>query len=310
MKIVFMGTPEFAVSSLAILHQAGYEIAAVVSVPDKPSGRGLKLTPSPVAEYASTHNIPLFKPEKLRSKKFVAALNALEADLFVVVAFRMLPEMVWKIPKIGTFNLHASLLPNYRGAAPINWAIANGETVSGITTFFIDNQIDTGNILLQEAVEIPTEWNVGDLHDALKEVGAKLVLKTVQQIEAGTIEAKPQDANMISQYAPKIFREHCQIDWSQTAEKVHNLVRGMSPYPAAFTFINGKQMKIFKTRISENTENTAFGTIIRNEKNTEMKIACADKYLEIIELQPESKKRMGASDYLRGVQGHSLSVTI
>lgn len=301
-----MGTPEFAVASLEILHKAGYEIAAVVSVPDKPSGRGLKLTPSPVSAYANEHNLPLLKPEKLRSKKFIAALKEFEADLFVVVAFRMLPEVVWTIPTIGTFNLHGSLLPNYRGAAPLNWAIANGETVSGVTTFFIDNQIDTGNILLQDSIEIPAEWNVGDLHDALKEVGAKLVLKTVKQIEAGTIEAKPQDASIISQYAPKIFREHCQIDWSQPAEKVHNLVRGMSPYPTAFTFINGKQMKIFKTRIAENTENTPFGTIIRNEKGTEMKIACADKYLEIIELQPESKKRMSAGDYLRGVQGELI----
>ena len=303
MKIIFMGTPEFAVSSLEILHKAGYEIAAVISVPDKPSGRGLKLAPSPVSAYATEHNLPLLKPEKLRSKKLAAKLAKFEADLFVVVAFRMLPESIWKIPKIGTFNLHGSLLPNYRGAAPLNWAIANGETISGVTTFFIDNQIDTGNILLQESIEIPAEWNVGDLHDALKEVGAKLVLETVRQIEAGTIEAKPQNPEIISQYAPKIFREHCQIDWSQPAEKVHNLVRGMSPYPTAFTFINGKQMKIFKTRVGAEVGEIPFGTIVRNEKNTEMKIACADKYLEIIELQPESKKRMNVGDYLRGIQG-------
>lgn len=303
MKIIFMGTPDFAVASLAILHESGYEIVAVVTVPDKPLGRGLKLGASPVKAYALAHNLPILQPEKLRNEEFIAELQRLAPDLAVVVAFRMLPEAVWRIPKLGTFNLHASLLPNYRGAAPINWAVANGEKVSGVTTFFIDKQIDTGELLFQEKVEIPAEWNAGNLHDALMEMGSKLVLSTVQAIAQNEIHPIPQDDSQALHHAPKIFKEHCQLNWHEPAEKVHNLVRGMSPFPTAFTVWDNKNVKIYETkRIYEPvSSDTSVGEIWVNEKKTSLKIACADEWLEIISLQPESKKRMGAGDFIRGL---------
>lgn len=304
MKIIFMGTPEFAVKSLSILHENGYDIVAVVTVPDKPVGRGLKLGASPVKEYALTHNLPVLQPEKLRNEEFVAELQRLQPDLAVVVAFRMLPEVVWRIPKLGTFNLHASLLPNYRGAAPINWAVANGETVSGVTTFFIDKQIDTGELLFQEKVEIPATWNAGDLHDELMQVGAKLVLKTVQSIERGNIQPLPQDDSQAIHHAPKIFKENCEINWVQPAKKIHDFVRGMSPFPTAYTFFEGKMLKIYETKITNEPVNkdTNPHTFLINEKRTVLKVACNDEWLELLVVQPESKKRMGAADFLRGLR--------
>ncbi|MFN0202112.1 MAG: methionyl-tRNA formyltransferase [Bacteroidia bacterium] len=301
MKIVFMGTPAFAVASLAILKEAGYEIAAVVTVPDKPVGRGLKLGASAVKQYAEANQLPVLQPEKLRDVAFVEALKALDADLFVVVAFRMLPEIVWRLPKKGTFNLHASLLPNYRGAAPINWAVANGEKETGVTTFFIDQQIDTGSILLQEKVAIPEEWDAGNLHDTLMEVGAKLVLTTVEGVEAGTLQPSPQDESQILHHAPKIFNEHCKLDWSKSAETVHNLVRGMSPFPTTWTMMNGKHVKVYQTKIGEETDLPA-GTVIREDKNKGLKIACADRFVHLLSLQMEGKKRMTPIDFLNGLK--------
>ncbi len=229
MRIVFMGTPDFAVPSLDILVKAGYEIGAVVTVPDKPAGRGQKLRPSPIKAYAESASLPILQPVKLRDPAFIQALQDLQPDLMVVVAFRMLPEMVWSIPRIGTFNLHASLLPDYRGAAPINWVIINGETRTGATTFFIDKQIDTGNMLLKTALDIPLDWTAGDLHDALMVQGAELVLETVKGIAAGQLEAKPQDDSLFQHHAPKIFKENCQINWAQPAQQVYNFIRGLSP---------------------------------------------------------------------------------
>lgn len=298
-----MGTPEFAVNSLSILHENGYNIVAVVTVPDKPVGRGLKLGISPVKEYALAHNLAVLQPEKLKNAEFIAELQRLQPDLAVVVAFRMLPEVVWRIPKLGTFNLHASLLPNYRGAAPINWAVINGETVSGVTTFFIDKQIDTGELLFQEKVEIPAAWNVGNLHDALMQVGAKWVLKTVQAIEKGGIQPIPQADSQAIHHAPKIFKENCEINWQQPAQKVHDFVRGMSPFPTAFTVWEGKMLKIYETRLTDepvSAENA--GKFFINEKKTSLKIACTDFWLEVLSVQPESKKRMGAGDFLRGLR--------
>lgn len=302
MKILFMGTPEFAVATLDSLYKAGHDIVGVVTVPDKPVGRGLKLGASPVKVYAETHNLPLFQPEKLRNPAFISEIEALEPDIAVVVAFRMLPEIVWRLPKLGTLNLHASLLPDYRGAAPINWAVANGEKFSGITTFFIDKEIDTGNLLLQEKVEIPDEWDAGNLHDALMEKGAELVLKTVQQIQAGSLVPQPQNAALARHIAPKIQKEDCRINWEKSAEEIHNFVRGMSPFPGAFTTINGKIVKIFQTEIQRETETILpAGKIQISLKKDEIRVATHSGGLIIKDLQLEGKKRMKAEDLLRGL---------
>lgn len=302
MKILFMGTPEFAVATLDSLYKAGYDIVGVVTVPDKPVGRGLKLGASPVKIYAETHNLRLFQPEKLRNPEFISEIEALEPDVAVVVAFRMLPEIVWRLPKLGTLNLHASLLPDYRGAAPINWAVANGEKFSGITTFFIDKEIDTGNLLLQEKVEIPEEWNAGNLHDALMEKGAELVLKTVQQIQTGNLVPQPQNAALARHIAPKIQKEDCRINWAKSAEEIHNFVRGMSPFPGAFTTINGKIIKIFQTEIQRETETILpAGKIQISLKKDKIWVATHSGGLIIKDLQLEGKKRMKAGDLLRGL---------
>lgn len=302
MKILFMGTPEFAVATLDTLYKAGHDIVGVVTVPDKPVGRGLKLAASPVKVYAETHNLRLFQPEKLRNPEFIQDITHLQPDIAVVVAFRMLPEIVWRLPKLGTLNLHASLLPDYRGAAPINWAVANGEKISGITTFFIDKEIDTGNLLLQEKVEISDEWDAGNLHDALMEKGANLVLKTVEQIQAGNIQPQPQNPALARHIAPKIQKEDCRINWEKTAKEIHNFVRGMSPFPGAFTTINGKIVKIFKTEIQEETENILpAGKIQISLKKDKLWVATHSGSLIIKDLQLEGKKRMKAEDLLRGL---------
>lgn len=306
LRIVFLGTPEFAVESLDKLYTNGYNIVGVVTMPDKPAGRGHKMLRSPVKQYAEAHGLHLMQPIKLKSPEFVDELRSLNADLFVVIAFRMLPEVVWTMPRLGTFNLHASLLPDYRGAAPINWAVINGEKVTGVTTFFLQHAIDTGDIIDRVSVEINDDDNVGDVHDRLMHLGADLTLKTVEAIVSGTLTTTPQ-ADLLTdgrqpKEAPKIFKDTCRLDWSETAEKVHNLVRGLSPYPAAWTEIvlpDGKPLnvKIFTTKPGPSTQ-LAPGTV--KIDGDRLFIACSDNLLEILSLQLAGKRRMTAAEFMRG----------
>lgn len=302
MRILFMGTPEFAVATLEKLVGSGHEVVGVVTIPDKPMGRGLQLGQSAVKKYAVAQGLHVLQPEKLRDPAFVEALHALQPDLAVVVAFRMLPEIVWSLPKLGTINLHASLLPQYRGAAPINWAIIRGETQSGVTTFFINEEIDKGNLLMQAAVDIPADWNAGNLHDALMAVGADLVLQTVDALQAGKLQAKPQLPTDDLKTAPKIHKEDCKIDWQKSAHEIHNLVRGMSPYPAAFTTVNGKILKIFSTEIESSVlELAEIGDVYISDKKEKLIVKTGEGLLKINELQLEGKKRMQVQDLLRGL---------
>lgn len=310
LKIVFFGTPEFAVASLDRLVKDGRDIAAVVTMPDKTAGRGHKLLQSDVKQYAVEHGLRVLQPEKLKSPEFVATLREIGADLFIVIAFRMLPEVVWTMPPMGTFNLHASLLPRYRGAAPINWAVINGETETGVTTFFLKHEIDTGDIIEQRRVEILSSDNVGDVHDKLMALGADMVSHTVSQLEAGNVVPVPQPEGEFVP-APKIFKETCRINWKDSCTKIHNLVRGLSPYPAAWCEMEesrnrGKHsdIKIFKTACCLPCEVAADVTGMQPgdvyiEKNR-LFIKASDSLLEIIELQPAGKKRMEASAFLRG----------
>lgn len=295
-----MGTPEFAVASLDALRSDGQEIAAVVTAPDKPAGRGRQVQPSAVKAYAQAQGLTLLQPERLKSPAFLDALRALEPDLAVVVAFRMLPEAVWRIPRLGTFNLHASLLPDYRGAAPINWAIINGETRSGATTFLIDREIDTGSLLLQEAVDIPLHWNAGDLHDALMTLGARLVVETVHGLGAGTLAARPQDAALFQHPAPKLFPEDGCIRWEQPAEQVYNRIRGLSPYPAAWTRLDGKLFKVYAASRTGLAAGAAPGTL--QPERDRLLAHCADEWLQLDSVQLEGKKRMSAAEFLRGIK--------
>lgn len=298
MRIIFMGTPEFAVPSLDILHKNGHEILAVVTVPDKAAGRGRKIRTSAIKDYALEHGLKVLQPIKLRDPAFIQALSDLQPELMVVVAFRMLPEIVWSIPSIGTFNLHASLLPDYRGAAPINWVIINGEEETGATTFFIDKKIDTGNLLMQSKTSIPKTWTAGDLHDDLMLKGAKLVLETTEALAFGSVEAKAQDNSLFKHHAPKIFKEDCRIDWTREVEDVYNFTRGLSPFPTAWTKLGEKVLKIYKTEIAHLHGGNLPGSI-RVEDNR-LFISCSDGLLEIHELQLEGKKRMKTEDFLRG----------
>lgn len=293
-----MGTPAFAVDSLDILVQNGYDIAAVVTAPDKPSGRGQKINMSAVKEYAIAHEILVLQPTKLKDEEFIQSLKDLNANLFVVVAFRMLPEVVWSMPELGTFNLHASLLPQYRGAAPINWAIINGETKTGVTTFFLQQEIDTGDILMSESIDILPEDNLATLHEKLMKLGAELTLKTVQAIENNDIHPQAQSKEP-SKPAPKIFKEDCLLDFNESVTKVHNQVRGMSPFPAAFTHLDDKILKIFKTEIQKIHGDVPNGTFDSDEK-TYLRIKCEDGWLNILELQLEGKKRMDIVSFLKG----------
>lgn len=247
LRIVFMGTPEFAVASLDALVKAGCTIVGVVTAPDKPAGRGMKLTESAVKQYAIAHQLPVLQPEKLKAENFLEELKLLKADIQVVVAFRMLPEVVWNMPAMGTINLHGSLLPQYRGAAPINWAVINGEKQTGVTTFRLQHAIDTGNILLQESFAIGENETAGEVHDRMKEIGARLLVETIRGLAAGTITEQPQQIEGSVRHAPKIFTETCRIDFTQSTEQVHNLIRGLSPFPGAFTNLQGKMLKIFRT---------------------------------------------------------------
>lgn len=303
LKIVFFGTPEFAVASLDRLVSNGYNVAAVVTMPDKIAGRGHKMIKSDVKVYAEEHGLPLLQPEKLKNPEFVDRLREIDADLFIVIAFRMLPEVVWAMPRLGTFNLHGSLLPKYRGAAPINRAIMNGEKETGITTFFLKHEIDTGDMIEQRSTPIEDCDNAGTVHDRLMEMGAEMVESTVKSILDGTLETRPQpEGEFIG--APKIFKEDCAIDWNKQALNIHNQVRGLSPYPAAFTLVedaNGKEFtaKIFETALTgKNNGNHEPGEVIIEGKR--MFAATGDELLEILSLQPAGKKRMETSAFLLG----------
>lgn len=301
MRIIFMGTPDFAVASLKALIEAGEEVVAVVTGPDKPAGRGQKLHESAVKKFAVSQNIPVLQPVKLRDPEFLAELKSFNADLQVVVAFRMLPELVWNMPEKGTINVHASLLPNYRGAAPINHAIINGEKKSGVTTFLLQHEIDTGNILFSTEVEILDNDNAGDLHDKLMLAGAELLIRTVNAIKKNDIHPIPQDSidTESLKHAPKIFKEDCLINWENDSEKIYNLIRGLSPYPTAFTHIDGKVLKIYESEIIIEKHDLKPGTYISDGKN-ELKFATKDGFLKLLEIQIEGKKRMSVSDFLRG----------
>ena len=304
MRIVFMGTPEFAVASLDALLQAGSNVVAVITAPDKPAGRGQKLSESAVKQFALAKGLPVLQPEKLKDPAFLAELSALKADLQVVVAFRMLPEVVWNMPPKGTINLHASLLPHYRGAAPINWAIMNGETESGVTTFFLKHEIDTGDVLFAERVEILDTDTAGHLHDKLMATGASLLVHTVQAIAKGAYNEQPQAALVNGQdikHAPKIFKEDCLINWNFSARQVYNHIRGLSPYPTAYTMLNDKVFKIFAARLDDTAPNTAPGTFVTDNK-TYLKFACTNGFISVTDVQLEGKKRMGIEEFLRGVR--------
>ncbi|MFY8020809.1 MAG: methionyl-tRNA formyltransferase [Bacteroidia bacterium] len=298
MRIVFFGTPEFAVHSLQALIDAGVNVVAVVTAPDKPAGRGMNLQSSAVKICAVKNSIPVLQPIKLKDPDFVKELASYQADLQIVIAFRMLPEIVWNMPPKGTMNLHASLLPDYRGAAPINWAIINGETKSGVCTFFLKHEIDTGDILLSREVTITPTMLAGELHDILMHTGAELVIESVRKVESGHYAGIPQSSSS-NKIAPKIFKEHCLIHFNQPAEKVYNLIRGMSPYPAAYFQLNGKNMKVFKAEIVKSNRVLEAGSI-ESDGKTFLQIHCADDDIRLLEVQPESKKRMSIEDFLRG----------
>lgn len=310
-----MGTPEFAVPSLRSLVESNSNVIAVITAPDKPSGRGQKPTQSPVKIYATEQGIPVLQPEKLKNPEFLEELKEFNADLQVVVAFRMLPEIVWMMPEYGTFNLHGSLLPQYRGAAPINWAIINGETETGVTTFFIEKDIDTGKIIFQDKEPIGSDDDAGSVYQRLMLKGAQLVVKTVEAIENGNYPQEDQEEPAILKSAPKIFRETCEIDWNKTAIEIHNFVRGLSPYPAAWTTLNGLSCKIFKTRIvnedAEQLGETLPGNALpgetlhgsyKTDNKTYLNFRASDAWISVEVLQLEGKKRMEIGDLLRGLK--------
>ncbi|MCX6203189.1 MAG: methionyl-tRNA formyltransferase [Bacteroidetes bacterium] len=300
-RIIFMGTPAFAVASLSALLAAKMNVVAVVTAPDKPGGRGMQLQQSAVKQFAIENNIPILQPEKLKAPDFLEAIQTLKPDLQVVVAFRMLPEIIWSLPPMGTLNVHGSLLPDYRGAAPINWAIINGEKQTGVTTFQLQHAIDTGNILLQESIDIAEDMTAGQLHDTMKEVGAALLVKTIEGLNNNSIQAKAQSETSAakSKHAPKIFTKDCEIDWTKTAAAIHNLIRGLAPFPGAITTIEGKMVKLFSTYIIETPSTEQPGSFITDGK-TFAKIACSNGYVGIHDIQWEGKKRMPIADFLRG----------
>jgi methionyl-tRNA formyltransferase len=306
LRIVFMGTPEFAAHNLRILHQSGANVVAVVTAPDKPAGRGRKVMAPAVKQMALDLGIPVLQPEKLKDPVFLEQLRNLKPDLQVVVAFRMLPEVVWNLPSHGTFNLHASLLPQYRGAAPINWAVINGETVTGVTTFFLNHEIDTGNIIMQQRVAIEPADNAGSVHDKLMETGAQLVVKTVAAIEAGAVNEQSQSADAVDvlKPAPKIFKEDCRINWTLLSEAIHNKVRGLSPYPAAWTEMQepGKapvSLKVYATVLADSDRCLKPGELFCDGKEI-LLAGTGDRTIGILEIQVAGKKRMPVNAFLRG----------
>jgi methionyl-tRNA formyltransferase len=301
LKIVFMGTPDFAVASLDALLSSGANIVGVVTSPDKPAGRGMKMNESAVKKFSVEHALNILQPEKLKNETFLEQLRALHADLQVVVAFRMLPEVVWNMPPLGTINLHASLLPQYRGAAPINWPVINGEKETGVTTFKLQHEIDTGNILLQEKIQIGETETAGELHDRLKETGAALVVKTVQGLATGELQEKEQSSINAGEikYAPKIFTETSKIDWGKSTDEIFNLIRGLSPYPAAFTEFENKVLKIYSASREYEDPSTAGGKFV-SDKKTYLKFPTADGFISVREIQLEGKKKMNVEEFLRG----------
>ena len=311
LKIVFFGTPDFAVESLSRLVDGGYNVVAVVTMPDKPAGRGRQLQQSDVKRYAVEHGLPVLQPVSLKDEAFIAELRSFGAQLFIVIAFRMLPEAVWQMPPLGTFNLHASLLPRYRGAAPINWAVMNGDTETGVTTFFLKHEIDTGDVIQQRSCPIGRHDNVEDVHDRLMVMGADMVLETVDAIINGTVKPIPQDQMLTTGQqhtpAPKIFKDTCRIDWTRPAEELYNHIRGLSPYPAAWTVLkdeNGNEVttiKVYKTGEPEpftGNERPVPGAILADRKT--LRVACADGWLQVLSLQQSGKKRMDTDAFLRG----------
>lgn len=301
MRIVFMGTPDFAVASLRALVENGCEIVGVITAPDKPAGRGQKLNESAVKKYASEQGLNILQPQKLKDPQFIEHLRSLNADLQVIVAFRMLPEIVWDMPPLGTINLHASLLPQYRGAAPINWAIINGERETGVSTFFLKQEIDTGDLLFSESVNIDKTDTAGDLHDKLMETGAHLLLKTVRAIQERNYKEYPQPSELDLKTAPKIFKEDCLIKWNQPVETVFNFIRGLSPYPTAFTYLQEKTLKVFRADIEKSDAALEPGKVLTDNKNY-LKFTCTDGIISVLELQLEGKKRMKVDEFLRGVR--------
>lgn len=303
LRIVFMGTPEFAVGILDTIIKNNYEVVGVITAADKPAGRGQKLKYSAVKEYALEHNLTLLQPLNLKDETFLAELKALNANLQIVVAFRMLPKVVWEMPALGTFNLHASLLPNYRGAAPINWAIINGETKTGVTTFFIDDKIDTGAMILSSEIPIDETENAGHLHDRLMELGSKTVIDTLDMIEKGNVSTVIQKDTADIKTAYKLNKENCKIDWTKSAQEINNLIRGLSPYPATWCFFGDKNeewnVKIYEAKIISEDHNYAIGSLICTKK--EMKIAVKNGFIQILSLQFPGKKKMITPELLNGV---------
>lgn len=307
LRIVYMGTPDFAVESLRCLVEGGYNVVGVITMPDKPAGRGHKVQFSPVKQYALEQGLPLLQPERLKDEAFIEALRAWQADLQIVVAFRMLPQVVWDMPRLGTFNLHASLLPQYRGAAPINWAVMNGDTETGITTFFLQHEIDTGEVIQQVKVPIAETDNVGIVHDKLMMLGGKLVVETVDAILDGSVKSIPQEEMAVVgelKPAPKIFKETCRIDWTKSAKQVYDFIRGLSPYPAAWTELHQPggevlTLKVFETERIEKVHNNPAGSIDTDGKNY-LRIAVPDGWIEVKSLQLPGKKRLKTDELLRG----------
>lgn len=299
MRIVFMGTPEFALPSLSLLLDQFYTIPAVVTVPDKAQGRGQKTAFSPVKSFALDHGLEVLQPGSLKDSAFLARLAALNPDLIVVVAFRVLPKEVFSMPRLGTFNLHASLLPKYRGAAPINWAIINGEKETGVTTFFLQEAVDTGSVILQARVKIGPDETAGELHDKLAEVGAEIVLQTVRLVEAGKVRLHDQDDKEATR-APKIFKEDCRVDWKKSAVAIHNFVRGLSPVPGAWAMHNGRVIKLYRTRIAEGKGGRGGEGSVLSADGDELTLSTGDGAVSIVELQQEGRKKMGAAEFLRG----------
>jgi methionyl-tRNA formyltransferase len=299
-----MGTPEFAVASLEALVNAGCNIVAVITAPDKPAGRGMKLNESAVKKYAVQQGLHILQPEKLKDPSFIEILQTLKADLQIVVAFRMLPEIVWNMPHLGTINLHGSLLPQYRGAAPINWAVINGEKETGVTTFKLQHQIDTGNILMQKNFPIGEDETTGEVHDKMKTIGAALLVETVKGFVEGSLVEKPQSGVNNPEtgeikHAPKIFTETCKIDWNKSVDEIHNLIRGLSPYPGAFSLLNGKMLKIYRSKKEKCSITHPIGEALSDGK-TFVKFTCNNGYIYITELQLEGKKKMTVEEFLRG----------
>ena len=306
-RIVYFGTPEFAASQLEAILAAGYEVAAVVTMPDKPAGRGKKIQYSDVKKTALEHGLPLLQPEKLKDPEFLQELESFHADLFIVVAFRMLPAVVWKMPRLGTFNLHASLLPQYRGAAPINHAIINGETETGLTTFFLNEEIDKGAIIMRESVTIRPDETAGELHDELMLLGNKLVVETIKKIENNDIQTVTQEelaSNVTLKDAPKIFKDFCVIQWNRDCQSIYNHIRGLSPYPAAHTQLSSDQgdvleLKVYASAIENRQPSESIGTVLTDNKSF-LKIAANDGYIHLTTIQQAGKKAMKTDDFLRG----------